>query len=102
MELYKIMEDRLSTIQEDENAIFFFPYPIVMDSKEFEWMHFTSDFLDAIFRELNKNMKVSLRNIYVIYPTIDGDIALRCLNNNRREYIHYEGFDEFIVYAFKE
>lgn len=102
MELYKIMEDRLSTIQEDEHAIFFFPYPIVMDSKEFEWMHIVSDFLDAIFRELKKNKKVSPRNIYVIYPTIDGDIALRCLNNNRREYIRYEGFDDFIVYNFKE
>ena len=101
MELYKIMENRLSSVEEDEHAIFFFPYPIVLDSKEFEMLHFVSDFLDAIFRELRKNKKVGERNIYVIYPSLDGDIVLRCLNDNRREFIQYDKFDEYIVYHYQ-
>ena len=34
LELYKIMEERMNSIKEDENAIFFFPYPIVLDFEE--------------------------------------------------------------------
>lgn len=101
LELYKIMEDRLSCVKEDEHVIFFFPYPIVLDSKELEIMHFVSDYLDAVFRELKKNNKVGSRKIYVIYPAIDGDMVLRCLNDNSREFVCYDGFSEFITYDFK-
>ena len=95
------MDERLSSLEDDEHAVFFFPYPIVLDCKEFEFMLFTSDFLDAIFRELMRSQKIGSRSIYVIYPALDGDIVLRCLNDNRREFLHYDGFDEFITYQFK-
>ena len=101
LELYKIMDERLSSLEDDEHAVFFFPYPIVLDCKEFEFMLFTSDFLDAIFRELMRSQKIGSRSIYVIYPALDGDIVLRCLNDNRREFLHYDGFDEFITSQFK-
>lgn len=100
-ELYKILSHRLETIEPDEHVIFFFPYPVVLDSKEFEFMHFVSDFLDAIYRELKKNNLIGCRNIYVIYPAVDGNIVLRCLNNNEREFLHYCGFDEYITYSLK-
>ncbi len=100
LELYKIMETRLSALKKDEHAIFFFPYPIVLDCQEFDFMHFVSDFLDAIFRELKRNDKIGSRSIYVIYPSFDKEIVLRCLNDNRREFLHYAGFDEFITYQF--
>ena len=38
-------------------------------------MLFTSDFLDAIFRELKRSQKIGSRSIYVIYPALDGDIV---------------------------
>lgn len=101
LELYKIMECRLESIELDEHVIFFIPYPIVLDSKEFEFIHSISDYLDAIFRELKKKNKVGSRNIYVIYPAIDGDIVLRCLNDNSREFLHFSEFDEFITYSLK-
>lgn len=100
LELYKIMHERILSLEADENAVFFFPYPIVLDCKEFEFMHFTSDFLDAIFRELKRSKEIGTRNVYVIYPAFDGDIVLRCLNDNRREFLRYDGFDEFITYQF--
>lgn len=100
-ELYKILSHRLETVEPDEHVIFFFPYPVVLDSKEFEFMHFVSDFLDAIYRELKKNDLIGCRNIYVIYPAVDGNIVLRCLNNNEREFLRYCGFDEYITYSLK-
>ena len=63
-------------------------------------MHFTSDFLDAIFRELKRSKEIGTRNVYVIYLALDGDVVLRCLNDNRREFLRYDGFDEFITYQF--
>jgi len=101
MELYKILSHRLETIEPDEHVIFFFPYPVVIDSKEFEFMHFVSDFLDAIYRELKKNNLIGCRNVYVVYPAVDGNIVLRCLNNNEREFLRYCGFDEYITYSLK-
>ena len=44
-ELYKILEKRLATIKDDEHAIFFFPYPIGLDSKYTELGSVVSDFL---------------------------------------------------------
>lgn len=101
LELYKIIEYRLESIEADEHAVFFFPYPIVLDSKELGIMHIASDYLDAIFKELKKQNKIGSRNIYVIYPAIDGEIVLRCLNNNKREFLRFSEFDEFITYNFK-
>lgn len=101
MELYKILSHRLENVEAEENVIFFFPYPVVLDSQEFEFMHFVSDFLDAIYRELKKNGLVGCRNIYVIYPAVDGNIVLRCLNSNKREFLRYSGFDEYITYSLK-
>ena len=101
LELYQIMEERVLSLEKDENAIFFFPYPIVADCQEADFICFASDLLDAIFRELKRSNKIGTRSIYVIYPAFDGTIVLRCLNNNRREYLRYKGFDEFIHYQFK-
>lgn len=99
LELYKIMECRLDTVKEDENVIFFFPYPIVLDSKDSIMLQFVTDFLSAIFNELEKNNKIAARNIYTIYPSIDGDIVLRCLNDNKREYLKFSEFDNYISYG---
>lgn len=101
LELYKIMHERILSLETDENAIFFFPYPIVQDCKEFDFLHGMSDFLDTIFKELKRNNEIGSRNVFVIYPALDGNVVLRCLNDNRREFLRYDGFDEFITYQLK-
>ena len=101
-ELYRIIEQRLDTVEQDEHAVFFFPYPIVPDGKGFDVLHIATDFLDAIFRELRKQGKIGKRKIYVIYPALDGDIVLRCLNENQREFIRFPEFDEYLAYSFEE
>lgn len=100
MEFYKIMDERLNTVQDDENVIFFFPYPIVLDGKDMAFFPFVTDFLGAIFNELRKRDKIKEREVFVIYPALDGEIVLRCLNNDEREYILFPDFDEFITYTF--
>lgn len=101
-ELYRIIEQRLDTVEQDEHAVFFFPYPIVPDGKGFDVLHIATDFLDAIFRELRKQGKIGKRKIYVIYPALDGDIVLRCLNENQREFIRFPEFDEYLAYSFED
>lgn len=100
LEFYKIMDERLGAVQDDENVIFFFPYPIVLDGKDMMFFPYVTDFLGAIFNELRKQDKVKGRYIFVIYPACDGDIVLRCLNNDTREYIRFPEFDDFIAYNF--
>lgn len=100
MELYKIMKCRLEDVEADEHAIFFFPYPIVLDCKELKMVSLISDYLDAIFRELSKNNIVGSRKIYAIYPAADRHIVLRCLNDNKREFVKFSKLDEFIAYDF--
>lgn len=100
IQLYKTMDKRLSTIKEDENAIFFFPYPITHDGKGMIFTQFASDILTAIYHQLIKENKVGNRRIYVIYPSMDSKIALRCLNNNVREFLPSEEISKHISYRF--
>lgn len=98
--LYKIMEARMESIEDDEHAIFFFPYPVVLDYVDAGILALVSDYLDAIFRELKRREKVGMRKVYVIYPAVDGNIVLRCLNTNQREYCQFAALEEFISFDF--
>ena len=85
--LYSVMRDRLLSVEADEHAIFFIPYTIVLDSKEMIFTQFASDILSATFSKLAQNGLVGNRKVYAIYPSIDGDIVIRCLNSHAREFI---------------
>lgn len=90
LRLYKTVEKRLKTVQEDENAIILFPYPITLDMEgngDLNLLHFCGDILSSIFGELVRNGVVGNRKVYVIYPSMDDKIVLRCLNTNQREYL---------------
>lgn len=98
--LYKTFEKRLRTINEDENVVFFFPYPITHDGEKMIFTQFASDILSAIFDELQRNGKVGDRTIYVIYPSMDRKMVLRCLNNNVREFVESPEISQHISYEF--
>ena len=104
LKLYKTIEKRLKTVQQDENAIIFFPYPITFDFEpigdEVAIHQLVSDILSSIFRELKRNSIIGNRKVYAIYPTIDEKFALRCLNNDRREYLVCEELNEIFLYKF--
>lgn len=101
IQLYRTIDKRLATIKEDENVIFFFPYPITRDGEGMLFTQMASDILSAIFDQLNKEGKVGARKIYVIYPSMDQKLALRCLNNNIREFLPSKEISQHISYEFR-
>ena len=103
LKLYKTLVKRLKTVQESENAIFFFPYPITLDMDpydSFSMLQFCSDILDSVFRELKKNGLVGNRKVYAIYPSLDEKMVLRCLNDNKREYLSSIDAEKYFKYSF--
>ena len=103
LKLYQTLAKRLKTVQENENAVLFFPYPITLDMdpvNEFSILQLCSDILDSVFRELKMNGLVGKRKIYGIYPAIDGKIVLRCLNDNKREYLSCVDLEKYFKYSF--
>lgn len=103
LKLYKTLVKRLKTVQDNENAILFFPYPITLDMEPkdgFSMLQFCSDILDSVFRELKKNDRVGKRQVYAIYPSIDEKMVLRWLNNNKRKYISCAETEKYFKYSF--
>ena len=97
LELYCILQDCLNKLQEDENGIFFFPYPIVMDAEDL-CTCFCMDLLDHIYDTLRKNGHVGERDIYVIDPSMDAKIVLRNMKTDAREYLLFPELDKYIIY----
>ena len=103
LRLYKTLEKRLKTVQDDENAIILFPYPITLDVEGdggLNFLHFCGDILSSIFGELMHNGVVGKRKVYVIYPSMDDKIVLRCLNTDQREYLFSEELNGVFTYSF--
>lgn len=101
--LYKTLEKRINTVQKDENAVFLFPYPITLDMENgdgLNLLHFCGDILSNIFSELAKQGVIGTRKIYVIYPSLDDKMVLRCLNNGQREYLCSSDMKRFFSYEF--
>ena len=66
----------------------------------FSMLQFCSDVLDSVFRELKKNGLVGNRKVYAIYPSIDEKMVLRCLNDNKREYLSSIETEKYFKYSF--
>ncbi len=100
LELYKIIKEKIEQDKEDENIIFFFPYPIVIESSEGIYGQFALDILSSIFNDLKENDIVKNRKIYAVYPTIDNKICIRLLNTLVREWFSSEKLNDYIKYDF--
>jgi len=99
LSLYQILEQRISKDKDDENIIFFFPYPIILDCGPDSMTHFAGNLLNAVYGKLRENGIVKERKIYVIYPcAIEKLIAIYCLNNNKKEYLSNELIEGYIDY----
>ena len=96
--LYSIMKERLESLKEDENALFFSPYPLVMDTQYSRFIQFGTDFLDAVYSSLKENGLVGDRKIYFIYPSNDTDTYVLRDANSCREYIQVPEIKPFISF----
>lgn len=94
--LYRIMKARLSTVKQDENAIFFIPFPVVDEFKGSSFLQLTTDFLQAVYNKLDENQLVNDRKLYFIYPSGDSNEYVLRDSGARREYIQCEELEGFI------
>lgn len=87
-QLYKITKERLLTVSQDEDAIFFIPFPIVIDCQNVMFMQFASDYLQVVYDKLEDEGLVGERKLYFIYPSVEPEtFVLRSGNSRKREYI---------------
>lgn len=97
--LYKVINDRLETVNEDENLILFFPFPIVLDLPDTVFLQLASNILTFVFSALKNNGLVKNRKIYAIYPCVSNYLAIRFLNNGTCEYVSAQPLKKYIDYS---
>lgn len=96
--LYTIMRDRLSSVESDENAIFFSLFPLVDDSIFFKYLQFATDFLQAVYNQLLSDGYIGNRKIYFIYPTLEKSKFVLRDSEHHREFISVPELDDIFVY----
>ena len=67
---------------------------------EVNLLHLSGDILSSIYSELVENGIVGLRKVFVIYPSADNKIVLRCLNTNQREFLVCRELNDIFAYSF--
>jgi hypothetical protein len=97
LKIYQIILDRINSTKADENVILFFPLPIVLDIQDSFTSCFMGDMLSSIFSELKKQINLG-KEIIAVYPDGFGNIVLRRLNDNQREYLKYERLNKYFNY----
>lgn len=97
--LYKIMKNAVLKDKPDENVVFFFPFPIVLSIEESIFLQFATGYLKAIYNEMQMEINLYGRNIFVIYPSTERNkFVLRNLSEYHLEYIVYNELEKFFSY----
>lgn len=94
--LYHIMKSRLTALEADENAIFFLPFPMFAEFEDSCTTLATTDYIDYVYKQLEEEKEIAAREIYFIYPSLDGKWVLRNADGIR-EYFTVPELDSFIV-----
>lgn len=97
LKLYQIMASLLNRTKEDENVIFFIPYPIVFDFEHFPLIG-ASDLLKKVYKELCANLSIDNKKVFAIYISFDKKVVLRNLITDEREYISSPDIEEYVSY----
>ena len=100
LRIFKKMRDNINKTKEDENVIFFIPYPIVPDFERFPLIGAT-DLLKKIYNELSTNNDISGKRVYAIYTSFDHKMVLRNLQRDEREYIQFSKIQKYVDYDIK-
>lgn len=100
LQLYKKFKSHIEDSRNDENIIFFIPFPIVYDFEGFP-LAGCSDILKKIFKVLESSKVIDGKTLYAVYCSIDKKMVLRNLRTDKREYISYPKIEEYIKYDVK-
>lgn len=95
--LYKIMKERITTVKEDENVIFFSPFPLVADSQQNYLNSFCTDYLDAVYKCLTEEGLIGNRRVYYIYHSQEQDVYVLRDDHSAREYISMPELDSLMT-----
>ena len=96
--LYKTIKDRLETVNDDENAILFIPFPIVDSFESSIYGQFATDIMGIIYERLllENELNLSNKKIYLIYPNSEQKFVLRELGSYKKEFIKIK--NDYIEY----
>ncbi|MBE7004199.1 MAG: hypothetical protein E7425_07955 [Ruminococcaceae bacterium] len=88
LKMYQITKERLNSIEKDETAIFFIPFPLVENGVyDGAVSRFATDIIQIIIDQLNRDGLINGRNIYFIYPTMETNVYCIRNCNHQREYV---------------
>ena len=97
--LYRIIKEKIEKDKRDENIVLFIPFPITVSSPCSIYDQFSTDFLKAIYEELEKNSVLKGRTVYAIYPSTQKNIfAVRDLNYCYCDFVKCDMFDKCFSY----
>ena len=97
--LYRIIKEKIEKDKRDENIVLFIPFPITVSSPCSIYDQFSTDFLKAIYEELEKNSVLKGRTVYAIYPSTQKNIfAVRNLNYCYCDFVKCDMFDKYFSY----
>lgn len=97
--LYRIIKEKIEKDKRDENIVLFIPFPITVSSPCSIYDQFSTDFLKAIYEELEKNSVLKGRTVYAIYPSTQKNIfAVRDLNYCYCDFVKCNMFDKCFSY----
>lgn len=103
--LYKEMYSRLKSIAEDEYAILFIPFPILLYDIGYVSVcgQFATDIITFTYNHIQlSNNPPKLKGTYVIYPILqDQKLVLRKLNSGKKEYLLNDYFQNYINFEMK-
>ena len=101
--LYRIIKEKMEKDKKDENIVFFIPFPITDSSPCSIYDQFSTDFLKAIYEELEKNSILKGRMVYAIYPSTQKNIfAVRNLNQCYCDFVKCDMFDKYFSYEISD
>ena len=96
--LYQIAKGRLSAVKSDETAILFTIFPIVEDSRNDVYTQFGVDFVQAIYKQLDKDKLTEGREKFFIYPAMEDDLYCIRDRNYHREYVPAPKLNDIVSY----
>ena len=89
----------LLSVKEDEIAVLFIPYPLVVDCRDSILLQFTADPLSIAFKRLQSEGFITCKDVLFIYPSTETeDMILRNAISNEKEYIEAPELSEIIRY----
>ena len=96
LKLYNTMKKQVEKEKDDENIVFFLPFPIILSVEGSVFCQFGANYLNDIYSQLNEDLDLANRKIYVIYPSIERyKFAIKKIDEYYIEYVECEELGEY-------